>query len=107
MNPVHAYCQQMGKTVEQMQAEYAGGCIEFAGELMHFAGRGRMAYFLTPRHPLWRYHAAVEIDGLIHDLWHGCIPLEQFIPMIGADGVEYPCEEEDDFGLKTHLDFFV
>ena len=82
-------------TVAEARGYYDGCCIEFVGEvMMERIPGGRLAYFLTPGHATWRYHAAFELNGIIHDLWQDQpMPLEDFMRAIGADEVEYPAEE--------------
>lgn len=95
-NVAHQFCQDMGKTIASVRKEYDGACIDFAGDLIDHLGRGRVAYFETTLNLRWRYHAAVEIDGVIHDLWgNEPMPLAVFTKHIGACEVEYPAEQEN------------
>lgn len=76
---------------------YDCACIDFAGDLQDYLGRGRIAYFETDLNPQWRYHAAVEVDGKIHDLWYPeVMETDEFMFVIGATEVDYPCEKDSD-----------
>lgn len=94
-NQAHAWVLANGwKSVEEAQSDYECACIDFAGDFLFSIGRGRLAYFETPLNAVWRYHAAAEIDGMIHDLWHPhAIPLRRFMKIIGATEVDYPADE--------------
>lgn len=83
-----------GKTLSGAREEYEGACIDFAGDFLDAIGKGRLAYFNDVGSPLWKYHAAVEIDGLIHDLWFAAvIPTADFLELLGGGWVDYPAEE--------------
>jgi hypothetical protein len=93
MNLVHANFIARGMTLEQARAGYEGCCIDAAGSFIDTTGIGRLAYFETPFNLKWRYHAAVEIDGMIHDLWGDePLPLTEYMQQIGATEVDYPAE---------------
>lgn len=81
-------------SIEAAREEYDGACIDFAGEVHHSVPGSRLAYFDSIFHPAWRYHAAMEFDGWIHDLWYPLLPLDVFMEAIGADTVEYPAEKD-------------
>jgi len=88
-NLAHSFARQGGRALAECKADYDGSCIEFAGDFQSAFG-GRLVYFETPDHQIWRYHCAVEIDGLIHDLWSGVpVPKEEFARAIGATAWEY------------------
>lgn len=99
MNLAHQFAQSLGLTVEEAREAYDGTCIDFAGDFLedHLHGNGRLAYFGELCDPRWTYHAAVEVDGVIHDLWHDSpLPLDDFMTLIGAATVEYPAEVENE-----------
>lgn len=79
-------------TIEKAQEEYSGMCIDFAGELQDSIPGSRLAYFEPLHNSVWRYHAAVEFGGWIHDLWFPMFPLSTFMLTIGATTVEYPAD---------------
>lgn len=79
--------------LEGTREKYDCACIDFAGDLIDHLGRGRLIYFENPLNTQWRYHAAVEVDGIIHDLWHTeLFTTNQFAFLIGA--VSYDCTYE-------------
>lgn len=80
-------------SVASAQERYGGCCIDFAGELTDATPGARLAYFDNISHPAWRYHAAMQLDGWIHDLWYPMMPLDTFMAAIGAPTVEYPAED--------------
>ena len=84
-----------GKTIEALQEEFAGYCIEFAGQLCELVPGSRLAYFDNLRHPAWRFHAAMEYGGWVHDLWYPLFPVNLFMLTIGADTIEYPAEDAE------------
>jgi len=87
-NLAHKFATK-GGTLEQCRADYDGACIDFAGDFESAFG-GRLVYFETPNNPEWRYHCAVAMDGIIHDLWHTePMPIDQFAQAIGATSWEY------------------
>lgn len=89
-NLARSWIVRCGKTVEQALCEYDDACIDFAGDFLGTVGRGRLAYFETPDNPKWRYHAAVEIDGMVHDLWtEEVMPLDEYMAHIGANKMDY------------------
>lgn len=91
-NQAFDFCASLGKTVAEARADYDGCCIDFAGDFVTARG-GRLAYFRTPLHQKWCYHASPLIDGFIHDLWtDNPMPLAEFILHIGAENVEFPAE---------------
>ncbi len=83
-----------GCSVESLREEFAGACIDFAGELCERVPGARLAYFDNLKHPAWKYHAAMVFDGWVHDLWYPLLPLRLFMLTIGASQVEYPSEQE-------------
>ena len=89
------WAKSCGRTVQQARKEHDDGCIFVAGEVIEFAGRGRLAYFNDVGHPVWRYHAAAEIDGMIHDLWTDeVMSTEDYLARVMLGGwVDYPAEE--------------
>src|SRR4029078_13045479 len=94
-NLAHLFCHYIGQDIERVRNEYEDACIFFAGDLIHSLGQGRLAWFDTHLNPTWRYHAAVEIDGVIHDLWQEePMPLDDYLKLIGATEVEYAAESE-------------
>lgn len=95
-NLAHEWATQNFLSLAQARKDYEGMCIDFAGDCQAAIG-GRIAYFETPKNPVWRYHAAIEIDGFIHDLWRDGPPIELvlFMEAIGSTQVEYPAEEEE------------
>lgn len=91
-NLAHKFAGTVGG-IAVAREQYDGACIDFAGDLEDFLGKGRLAYFDAIFHPEWRYHCALEIDGLIHDLWQERpMPMSVFMDVIGASEVEYPAE---------------
>jgi len=93
MNLAHQFVLKAGSTIEGARGYWDGACIDFAGELIDSIGKGRLAYFNTDLNPDWKYHAAVVVDGVVHDLWQDSpIPLPEYLPKIGAVSVEYPAE---------------
>ena len=97
MNLAHKFVHNIGKDIKGCRDEYDGSCIDFAGDMIDWLGQGRLAYFETPHNPRWRYHAAVEWRGFIHDLWQEeAMPLDCFMEKIGAIKVEYPTEADDE-----------
>lgn len=94
MNLAHQYAESNYGSVSGAMDANDGCCIDFAGELVDTTPGSRLAYFDTPRHPRWKYHAAMELSGMIHDLWsEHPMPLDEFMKSIGADAVEYPAHE--------------
>jgi len=93
-NLARRWVRWTGKTIAQAQQEYDGCCIDFAGDFIEANKQGRLAYFNDIGHPIWKYHAAVEIDGMIHDLWfEAVLPTEQFLSeVLGGGWVDYPGE---------------
>jgi hypothetical protein len=106
-NLAHDWVASIPKTLAEARADWEGQCIDFAGDLEAAVGVGRIAYFETPDNEVWKYHAALEIDGMIHDLWHDgpALPLAEYMNTIGASTVEYPSEEEEGKAMSTKLDF--
>jgi hypothetical protein len=101
-NLAHEWVKGRGLTVEQARSEWDGVCVEFAGELADAHG-GRLAYFDDPpKIWKWKYHAAAEINGMIHDLWRDgpAIPLGQYEDEMGCDA-EYPAEEKEEFTIDS------
>lgn len=93
MNLAHTWVIGCGKTVTEARKEYDDACIDFAGDLIEGIGRGRLAYFNDIGHPRWRYHAAAEIDGIIHDLWsEDAMTVEEFLAVMHGGWVDYPAE---------------
>jgi hypothetical protein len=83
-----------GKSLECTRDEYDGACIDFAGDFVDSITNGRLVYFDEITCPQWRYHAAVEIDGMIHDLWiDEVMPTQAFLERLGGGKISYPCEE--------------
>lgn len=94
-NLAHEWVLAQGKDVEGCREEYDGACIDFAGDFLDSTGRGRMAYFDNIGSSRWRYHAAVEIDGFIHDLWFDLpMPTSDFLEALGGGEVDYPLENK-------------
>jgi hypothetical protein len=94
MNLAHKWVSDQGKCLPGTREEYDGACIDFAGELADTTPGARLAYFETPFNANWRYHAAMELNGIIHDLWQEePMSLADFMEAIGANSVEYPAEE--------------
>lgn len=94
-NLAHKWVESCGKTIAEAIEEYDGRCIEFAGALLEAGGCGRLAYFDCPNHPKWRYHAAAEIGGRIHCLWHPeVLTTADFIEKLGGGSVDYPAEQD-------------
>jgi len=90
-NLAHVFVESLGRDLLEVKEEYDGMCIDFAGDMIDWLGYGRLVYFETPLHPNWRYHAAAEIDGIIHDLWEDePLELTAYMKKIGATGVDYP-----------------
>lgn len=88
------FAQSLGRTVAECRWFYQNRCIDFAGDCSEFILGSRLAYFETPRHPVWRFHAAVELSGTVYDLWQDLpVPLKTYLGVIGADRVEYPAEQ--------------
>jgi hypothetical protein len=95
MNLAHQFVISQGKCVAGTREEFDGACIDFAGEFIDSIQRGRLAYFETPDNHNWKYHAAVVIDGIVHDLWEEHpVPLDFFMPKIGASSVDYTSSYE-------------
>lgn len=86
---VYARCA----SIQAVRDEYDGACIDFAGDLCEEVPGARLAYFDGLDHPAWKYHAAMVLDGWVHDLWYPMLPLDVFMSAIGATTVEYPSEE--------------
>lgn len=94
INLAYQWVQSRGLTVELARAKWGGCCIDFAGDFIEAIGRGRLMYFALPNHPRWKYHAAAEIDGFIHDLWYDePTPTNEYALYLGCD--EYDCPSED------------
>lgn len=88
------YVLSIGKDVKGVREEYDGACIDFAGDFQDWLQRGRLVYFDALTDPVWKYHCAVEIDGMIHDLWRTKVmPTVQFAESLGCSDISYPCEE--------------
>ena len=68
-NLAHDYIRSLGLTLAQARKEWSGCCVDFVGDLLEWVGRGDLAYWDLPQHPIWRYHATALLDGMIHDLW--------------------------------------
>lgn len=86
---VESYANTKGVSVEQLRENFSGCCVDFAGELCDFVPGSRLAYFEDLKHPAWKYHAAMEFDGWIHDLWYPMLPVDTFMVTIGASKLEY------------------
>jgi hypothetical protein len=103
VNLAHEFAKTQGTSIEVARVLADGSCIDFAGDLIDHLGKGRLAYFELPYHPQWKYHAAVEVDGMIHDLWRDesePVPLPEYERFIGGTA-EYPAE---DFQLSHQSD---
>lgn len=88
MNLAHRYVLESAKCIAGTREEYDGACIDFAGECAEKYG-GKIAYFDTPLNPRWRYHAAMILNEVIHDLWEEePIPVRPFMDGIGASSME-------------------
>ena len=90
---VKRFVAQNFESLDKAKEEYDGACIEFAGDLTDSTPGARLAYFEGIAHPAWRYHAAMEFGGWVHDLWLPMMPLDVFMSAIGAAKVEYPAED--------------
>jgi hypothetical protein len=95
INLAQQWVLNSGKSLEGTRDEYDGSCIDFAGDFVDSITNGRLVYFDEIINcPTWRYHAAVEIDGMIHDLWiDDVMSTEAFLEMLGGGTISYPCEE--------------
>lgn len=94
-NLAHKFVHSRDQTVANARKEYDDACIDLAGDMLEglqIPG-SKLAYFETPYNGLWRYHAAVEVDGWIHDLWFDDpMPLKFYMRFIGASSVDYTAE---------------
>ncbi len=97
VNLAHAFALKGYKNLDEAREDFDGGCIDFAGDFVDsLRPKARLAYFETPLNSRWRYHAALELDGWIHDLWADrAMPLDAFMARIGATEVDYPAEGEE------------
>ncbi len=98
VNLAQKWVLDSGRTLEEVRAEYDGSCIDFSGNFLDAFGRGRLAYFNDIGHPKWRYHAAAEIDGMIHDLWiDKVMTVNRFVTYALQGGwVDYPAEKTEE-----------
>lgn len=99
-NLAHEYARSGGGTVDQARFENDGCCIDFAGAFCDSKKgkrlKAQMPYFDDLDNWNWKYHCAIEVNGIIHDLWMDePMKLEHFMQRIGANSVEYPAECED------------
>lgn len=91
MNLAHEFAIKTHGELHGARAYWDGSCIEFAGELLEYAGRGKMAYFDDPPNLYqWKYHAVAVIDGMVHDLWQDEeMTVDEYMEKIGAIEIEY------------------
>lgn len=55
---------------------WEGWCLELVNELLGKHPDGDILYVaLRDTHPTWRYHAAIVVDGIVHDAWHPTVRL--------------------------------
>jgi len=83
MNRAREYLDSVGEPI----AQYEGFCLELADEVLWFINddSAQIIYldapnggvlFPTVSRSRWSYHAAVFLDGLVHDAW-----LEEALPV--------------------------
>lgn len=93
-NLAHEWALKHRGDIEGTRSEFDGACIDFAGELVDATPGARLAYFGNLDNKAWKYHAAMVLNGIVHDLWMAePKPLDLFMRHIGAIEVEYPAEE--------------
>lgn len=72
--------------------QWDGQCLELVDSLLHKHPSGSVLYVeLAGRPGPWRWHAALVLDGLVHDAWHPavrCAPAE-YVERVFGRGVEW------------------
>lgn len=82
--------------------EWDGWCLELVDDLLHKYPDGDILYIeLGDTHPLWTYHAAMVLDGLVYDAWHPNVrlPPAEYVERVFGAGVSWeinPGSEDDD-----------
>jgi hypothetical protein len=119
-----AYVAAKGIDADKARYDWDGCCLDFADELQHWLDakkkRYRLLYFERANErayehfgdgPLipssldarWRFHAAVECEGLVHDLWiEDALPLPEYLKAM-FPGQRVSCEAFDEEGGQAPL----
>jgi hypothetical protein len=115
-----AYVAANGKDADEARYDYDGCCLDFADRLQHWLDEkqlpNRLLYFernykrdgdgpLSPSSldARWRFHAAVECEGLVHDLWlDRALPLPEYLKAM-FPGQRVQCEAFEEEGGQAPL----
>jgi hypothetical protein len=73
-------------------AEWEGWCLELVNELLRTYPDSDILYVDLMDHPRWTYHAAIVVDGIVHDAWHPDVrlpPAEYVRKVFGCEGATW------------------
>lgn len=71
-------------------SEFDGWCLELVNDLLHKYPDGEILYLEFVSGP-WKYHAALVLDGIVHDAWNPTVrlPPADYVRTVFGDGATW------------------
>jgi hypothetical protein len=71
-------------------SEWDGWCLELVNELLIQHPTGSILY-VEPSSGMWKYHAALVLDGLVYDAWHPDVrlPPNEYVEAVFGPGTSW------------------